>query len=152
MLAPKDLVVEAQRAIVVAKIEADVLVLVLDDKFDSKVAGSRAHGFQLQRSVVAREHAAVIVACIVDERPSFLQSTKCELARSSNAVGVTLRCLTSLLGQLAPFPKHLASALWMPKESMPAMAARIEVVFILGELFVLVGGRTGCLDRRMSWR
>jgi hypothetical protein len=46
-------------------------------------------------------------------------------------LGITLGFLTSLLGQVAPSSKHLAWTLWMPKESMPATAARIEVVFIL---------------------
>jgi hypothetical protein len=38
------------------------------------------------------------------------------------------------LGQLAPSPKHLAEALWMPRESMLAMAVRTEAVFISAEL------------------
>lgn len=50
---------------------------------------------------------------------------------------VTFDILTSLLGQVAPSPKHLAWTFWMPKESTPAAAARIEAVFIL--LFGLWG-------------
>lgn len=131
MLTPKDLIVQALRAVIIAEVEACLLVLVLHNKFDSHVARPRTHGFQLEWSIVAREHAAVIVACIVDEAAGFLGCKgKSQQTIFDTTTGITLGPLTSLLGQLAPLSKHLASTLWMPKESVLTKAARIEVVFI----------------------
>lgn len=72
--APEDLVVQTFRAVVVSKIKSGVPVLVLDHKLNSHIAGPGAHSFQLERSVVAREHATVIVAGVVDEAAGFLRS------------------------------------------------------------------------------
>lgn len=63
--------------------------------------------------------------------------------------GVTLSFLTSLLGQVAPSLKHSACTLWVPKESMPAIAAMIEVVFIL--LVGLEGYSCFVLEYRSPW-
>lgn len=62
---PEDLVVKTFRAIIVPEVESSIPVLVLDYEFDPHVTGPGTHGFQLKRSVVAREHAAVAVAGII---------------------------------------------------------------------------------------
>ena len=67
MLAAEDLVVQALIAIVVAKVEADLRVEVLHNKFVAETAIARAHGLELSGLVVAREHTAGIVAGIVHE-------------------------------------------------------------------------------------
>lgn len=72
-------------------------------------------------------------------RASFELEAKSQQIIAGTVLGVPLGLLTSLLGQVAPSLKHLASTLWAPKESMPAIAATIEFVFIL-----LVGSE-GCL-------
>ena len=88
---PEDLVVQTFRAIVVPKVESSIPVLVLDYELDAHVAGPGAHGFQLERGVVAREHAAVTVAGIVDEAASFLWIEMEALASIPDAVpGSTL--------------------------------------------------------------
>ena len=69
---PEDLVVQTFRTIIVSEVESSIPVLVLDYKFNSHIARPGTHGFQLERGVVAREHAAVTVAGIVDEAASFL--------------------------------------------------------------------------------
>ena len=81
MLAPEDLVVQALRAVVVAKVEARVPVLVPDHKLDTHVTRSRAHSFQLKWGVVSREHSAIAVACVIDEAAGFLWSRFEALAR-----------------------------------------------------------------------
>jgi len=68
----EDLVVQALRAVIVSEVESSLPVLVLDDELNSHVARRGAHGFQLERSVVACEHAAIVVAGIVHEAPGFL--------------------------------------------------------------------------------
>lgn len=82
MRTPKDLVVQTFRAIIVSKIESGVPVLVLNYKLNSHIAGPGAHGLQLERSIVSREHAAIVVARVVDKTTGFLwikgeASTKC---------------------------------------------------------------------------
>jgi hypothetical protein len=72
MRTAEDLVVQALRAIIIAEIESNLPILVLDYKFDSHIAGPGAHGLQLERSVVAREHAILFVACVIDEAAGFL--------------------------------------------------------------------------------
>ena len=69
---PEDLVVKTFRAIIVSEVESSIPVLVLDYELDPHVTGPGAHGFQLERSVVAREHAAVTVAGIIYKGASFL--------------------------------------------------------------------------------
>lgn len=64
-------------------------------------------------------------------RASFELEAKGQQIIPGTVPGAPLGLLTSLLGQVAPSLKHLAWTLWVPKESMLAMAARIEVVFIL---------------------
>jgi hypothetical protein len=77
---PEDLVVQTLRTIIVSKVESSLPVLVLDDKLNSHVARRGAHGFQLERGVVAREHATVVVASIIDEAAGFLWITSGALA------------------------------------------------------------------------
>lgn len=72
MFATKDLVGKAVIAILVTKIETSVGILILDVKLETNAAGAWAHGLHLSRSEVAREHATVVVASILDEAPSFL--------------------------------------------------------------------------------
>jgi hypothetical protein len=72
MRTAEDLVVQALRAIIIAEIESNLPILVLDYKFDSHIAGPGAHGLQLERSVVAREHAIFFVARVPDEATGFL--------------------------------------------------------------------------------
>ena len=72
MRTAENLVVQALRAIIIAKVESNHPVLVLDYKLNSHIAGPGAHGFQLERSIVAREHATGIVAGVIDEATSFL--------------------------------------------------------------------------------
>ena len=69
---PEDLVVKTFRAIIVSEVESSIPVLVLDYELDPHVTGPGTHGFQLERSVVAREHAAVAVAGIIYEGAGFL--------------------------------------------------------------------------------
>lgn len=71
MLTPENLVREPVVAIVVTKVEANLGVLVLDVEDKPNPARLRAHGFHLSRRVVAREHAAVIVAGVVHEAARF---------------------------------------------------------------------------------
>lgn len=96
MLTAENLIVQSLRAVVVAQVKAGVPILVLNNKLDSQVTGPRTHGFQLQRSVIARlfseqeyqsatclgrrmihdlytyEHPALIVAGFVNEVAGFL--------------------------------------------------------------------------------
>ena len=72
MRTPEDLVVQTFRTIIVSEVESSIPVLVLDYKFNSHIARPGAHGFQLERGVVAREHAAIVVARVVDEAAGFL--------------------------------------------------------------------------------
>lgn len=132
MRTSEDLVVKTFRAIVISEVESSIPVLVLDYELDPHVTGPGTHCFQLERSVVAREHAAVAVARIIHEGAGFLWIKAKRQHSVPDAVpGVTIGFLTSLLGQVAPSPKHLAWAFWVPKASMPVMAVMIEVVFIL---------------------
>lgn len=128
----EDLVVKTFGAIIVSEVESSIPVLVLDYELDPHVTGPGTHCFQLERSVVARKHAAVAVARIIHEGAGFLWIKAKRQHSIPDAVpGVTIEFLTSLLGQVAPSPKHLAWAFWVPKASMPVMAVMIEVVFIL---------------------
>lgn len=68
----EDLIVQTFRTIIVSEVESSIPVLVLDYELNSHIARPGAHGFQLERGVVTREHAAVIVTCVVDEAASFL--------------------------------------------------------------------------------
>lgn len=60
-----------------------------------------------------------------------MDQSEASAQHSSRSSGRHDRVLTSLLGQVAPSPKHLAWAFWVPKASMPVMAVMIEVIFIL---------------------
>jgi hypothetical protein len=71
MLTIEDLAVKLRRAVVIAEVKADLPVLVLNNKLNAQTAGPGTHGFQLQRRVVAREHAAVLVASVVHEAAGF---------------------------------------------------------------------------------
>lgn len=68
----KDLVVQALRAIIIAEIESNLPVLVLNYKLNSHIAGPGAHSFQLERGEVARKHAILFVARVPDEGSGFL--------------------------------------------------------------------------------
>ena len=71
MLASKDLISQTIVTIIVAKIETSVGVEVLDNEFETNVAGSRTHGLQLSGDIVASEYATVVVAGVVDEAACF---------------------------------------------------------------------------------
>ena len=69
----KDLIVQSLRAVIVSEIKRRLAVLVLDNKLEAHAAVALwAHGLQLEGLVVAREHPAVVVAGIVDERSGLL--------------------------------------------------------------------------------
>lgn len=72
MRTPEDLVVQTLRAIIISKVESSISVLVLHHELNSHVARLGAHGFQLERGVFAREHAAIVVARVVDKATGFL--------------------------------------------------------------------------------
>lgn len=72
MRTAEDLVVQALRAIIIAEVESNLPVLVLDYKLNSHIARPGTHGFQLERSVVAREHAVFFVASVIHEATGFL--------------------------------------------------------------------------------
>lgn len=72
MRTAENLVVQALRAIIIAEVESNFPVLVLDYKLNSHIAGPGAHGLQLERSVVTREHAILFVARVPDEATGFL--------------------------------------------------------------------------------
>ena len=87
----EDLVIQTFRTIIISKVESSIPILVLHHELNAHVAGPGAHGFQLERGVVAREHAAVTVAGIVDEAASFLWIEMEALASIPDAVpGSTL--------------------------------------------------------------
>jgi hypothetical protein len=70
----KDLVGETLVAIIVTKVEAGTGVQVLNLKKEAQALGtaSRAHRLGLTRREPAREHAAVVVAGVLDETAGFL--------------------------------------------------------------------------------
>jgi hypothetical protein len=96
MLASEDLVVQALRAVIVAKVEARIPVLVLDHELDSHVTRCRAHAFQLERCIVAGEHTTIAVASVVDEAAGFLR-------RKREALAASLECDDELRSGTAHF-------------------------------------------------
>ena len=71
MLATIDLITESVVAIITTEIKASIGVEVLNDKLEAHVAGAGTHSLELARIVVAGEHAAGVVASVVDEGTGF---------------------------------------------------------------------------------
>jgi hypothetical protein len=73
VLTTEDLVVQSLGAVIIAKVEGCLGVLVLDNKLEADVVVAPwTHGFQLEGSIIAGKHPATIVASIVSKCSSLL--------------------------------------------------------------------------------